>query len=118
MPFCSPMHFFWMFPIAGIGLMIAFLWFIIRPIAQSMTGTLCGSGPDSRSGDAVRAPADILRERYAKGEINREQYREALVDFLKDRYVHGEITLDEFEERVEKLFSSQTYSSSTQGNTE
>ncbi len=48
-----------------------------------------------------RSPAEILRGRYARGEISRDQYREALLDVLKDMCVRGEITVDEFDARAE-----------------
>lgn len=54
---------------------------------------------------AASSPADLLRERYARGEITREQYRQALVDLLQDRYVRGDIGLDELEARVKMLIA-------------
>lgn len=50
-------------------------------------------------------PADILRDRFARGEISGQQYREALVAVLKDRYVRGEIPLDEYEEQLDRLLA-------------
>ena len=49
------------------------------------------------------SPEETLRQRYALGELSRQQYKEALEDILKDRYVRGEVTLEEFEERVGQL---------------
>ncbi len=46
------------------------------------------------------SPEQVLRERYAKGEISRQQYLDALIDILKDRCVRGEIELDEYERRL------------------
>jgi uncharacterized membrane protein len=53
------------------------------------------------------SPADLLRERYARGEISREQYRQALLDLLQDRYVRGEIGLEQLEERSARVLSDQ-----------
>lgn len=50
-----------------------------------------------------RSPEEVLRDRYAKGEISRGQYLEALTDILKDRYVRGEIELEDFEARLDRL---------------
>lgn len=47
-----------------------------------------------------KTPEEILRERFARSELTRDQYREAVVDMLKDRYVRDELTLEEYEARV------------------
>ncbi len=52
------------------------------------------------------SPEEILRERYARGEISRQQYLESLEDSLKDGYVRGELTLDEYEARLALLLGS------------
>lgn len=52
---------------------------------------------------APRSPEDLLRERYARGEIGRQQYLEALGDILKDRYIRGELDLNEYEARLDVL---------------
>ncbi|MBI2940239.1 MAG: SHOCT domain-containing protein [Chloroflexi bacterium] len=49
---------------------------------------------------------EILRERYARGELTGQQYREALVDVLKDRYIRGELELDEYEHRLSVLLGT------------
>lgn len=51
---------------------------------------------------------EFLRERYAKGEISRQQYLDALVDILKDRCTRGEIELDEYERRLDLLLQEPT----------
>lgn len=53
------------------------------------------------------SPADILGERYARGELTRPQYQEALADLLKERYVRGEIDLGEFETRLAGLLGEE-----------
>ena len=49
------------------------------------------------------SPEDVLRDRYARGEIGRQAYLDALGDVLKDRYVRGELTSEEYEDRVAVL---------------
>ena len=49
------------------------------------------------------SPEDILRERYARGEIGHQAYQDALGDVLKDRYMRGELTSEEYEGRVAVL---------------
>ena len=44
-----------------------------------------------------------MRDRYARGEINRQRYREVLEDVLKDRYVRGEIDVDAYELQLGQL---------------
>lgn len=51
------------------------------------------------------APADLLRQRYARGEITRDQYRQTLLDLLQDRYARGEIDLVELEARAKPLIA-------------
>ena len=49
------------------------------------------------------SPENVLRDRYARGEIGRQAYLDALTDILKDRYVQGELTAEEYEERLGRL---------------
>lgn len=54
--------------------------------------------------DEAQTPVDLLRRRYAAGEIGQTAFRQGLVDLLKERYVGGELTLGEFESRVRHLY--------------
>jgi uncharacterized membrane protein len=54
-------------------------------------------------GRQARSPEALLRERYARNELSREQYLTILEDLLKDRYVRGELDLDEYEARLDQL---------------
>jgi putative membrane protein len=63
----------WIFPI----LMIVLCIFMMR----GRMGSMCGHGshggtPDSRHADASDSASDILDKRYARGEINRDEYKE------------------------------------------
>lgn len=60
-------------------------------------------GSSIRSGRRESSPGEILRERYARGELTKQQYQEALVELLKERYVRGEVDLEEFETRLDGL---------------
>jgi len=108
MPFEGPWHFWWVFPIIGLGFMLLVVMFVIRPVALAIAKSMRGTGSDVEAAKEHRSPAEILRDRYALGEINQEQYREALLDVLKDMYVRGEITVDEFEARAEELSSTES----------
>jgi hypothetical protein len=59
---------------------------------------LAASPPDTVS------PVDVLRRRYAAGEIGQAEFRRRLVDLLKERYVHGGLTLAEYESRVRHVY--------------
>lgn len=68
---------------------------------------LAGRGVEDRvQSRRPTPPEELLRERYARGELGRQQYLDALVDVLKDRYVRGELTLDEYEARLGLLLGS------------
>ena len=49
-------------------------------------------------------PVDLLRRRYAAGEIGQTAFRQQLTDLLKERYVRGDLTMAEFESRVRHLY--------------
>ncbi len=51
----------------------------------------------------VGTPEEVLRQRYARGELTRDQYQEAIIELLKGRYVTGELSLEEYESRVATL---------------
>ena len=48
-------------------------------------------------------PEEVLRQRYARGELSRDQYQDAIMELLKGRYVTGEISLEDYEARVATL---------------
>jgi len=53
-------------------IILAFLFLGVRWLIQNARSANGGSVPDSRKGDAL----EILKERYARGEITREQYQD------------------------------------------
>jgi putative membrane protein len=61
--------------IVGLVLLIAWLW---RRINLNPTGQTLGT--TQRPAIAGTSPKDILQTRYARGEINREQYQQMLAD--------------------------------------
>lgn len=108
MPFYGPWHFWWVFPVIGLGFMLLIVMFVIRPVVMAIARSVGDTRPNVEAARDNRSPAEILRDRYARGEVTQEQYREALLDVLKDMYVRGEITVDEFEARAEKLSSTES----------
>ena len=80
-------------------LVIAAIAFLARP-RHAWRARYAGPEPAPASSYHGTSPEEILRERFARGEVTRDQYREAMVDMLKDRYVRGELTLEEYEARV------------------
>jgi uncharacterized membrane protein len=77
------------------------LLFAAVAIALSYYGVL---GPGSAR-PRLASPEATLRDRYARGEIARQAYLNALTDVLKDRYVRGELTTEEYESRLGALLS-------------
>ncbi|MBI2323251.1 MAG: hypothetical protein HYU88_14430 [Chloroflexi bacterium] len=57
--------------------------------------------------DRPRSADDLLSERFARGELTRQQYQEALVDLLKDRYVRGEVDLEGYEAHLALLLGEE-----------
>lgn len=108
MPFDGPWQYWWVFPVFGLGFMLLVVVFVIRPVALAIARFIGGTRADVEATEDHRTPAEILRDRYARGEITQEQYRGTLLDILKDMYVRGEITVDEFEARAEKLSSAES----------
>ena len=66
MPFCGPWGWggFWIMPIVGLVVLLALLFLLFRsPLA-------------SFAGRADESPIAILKRRYARGEITREQFEQ------------------------------------------
>ena len=59
---------------------------------------------DARASIAAESPVDVLRRRYAAGDVGQTAFRQQLTDLLKERYVRGDLTLTEFETRVRHLY--------------
>ena len=72
----------WMWGAWGVGMMVIMLVFLGAVIAGVVLGIrwLVTPGGESRSGSAL----EILRQRYARGEINREEF-EARKHDLQER---------------------------------
>ncbi len=66
-------------------------------------GTIRRAGTQARSAETVLSPVDVLRRRYAAGEIGQTEFRRRLLDLVKERYVRGDLTLAEYEIRVRHL---------------
>lgn len=74
---------------------------LVLILALVAVALITGRTASAREGaGGPRPAAEVLRERYARGELTREQYRETLVDILKDRYVRGEVDLESYEAQL------------------
>jgi uncharacterized membrane protein len=86
-------------------------WQVVRHSVPGLAGRTASRKRERRAGhrDAredvvVETPVDVLRRRYASGEIGQTAFRQQLTDLLKERYVRGDLTLAEFESRVRHLY--------------
>ena len=85
---CSPLFHgfaggFWIMPIIGLIMMLVFLTFFLRLLSGRDRWFGTGHGPTS-GGGGTDTPAAIVRRRYARGEISREELDEML-QVLEDR---------------------------------
>jgi putative membrane protein len=77
MPVCGPWLGPWfVFPIIGLVMMIVVLFLVFGPRGASAHFGPRGSWgePSDRSPSAGESALDILKRRYARGEITREQF--------------------------------------------
>lgn len=81
-------------PLLAIVLLLAIAAVLVAVIRLRVS-----EGPQT----ARRSPEEVLRERYAGGEIGWNEFRAGLLNLLRSRYIRGELTTDEYEARVEHL---------------
>jgi hypothetical protein len=74
-----------------------------RPGAEWWWGSGWRQSADWRPERRQFSPEAILDGRFARGEISRAEYQEALIEILKGRYVRSELTLDDYESRLSVL---------------
>lgn len=80
-----------------IALVLLVIW-AVRRITNSQKGSMYVS--DQNGG--LNAAREILRARYARGEITREEYQQmregsSALEILAQRYARGEITREQYE---------------------
>ncbi|MAG35531.1 MAG: hypothetical protein CL878_04700 [Dehalococcoidia bacterium] len=46
---------------------------------------------------------EVLRQRYAAGQLSQGEFQEALINLLKERYIAGKIDQDQYEKQLEVL---------------
>ena len=64
MPFCGPWGGFWVMPLVGFAVLVV-LFLVLG--ARGPLGSFAGRG---------ESPLSILKRRYARGELTREQFEE------------------------------------------
>lgn len=65
------MGWMWLWWIVGLGVLVLFVWAVAR---------VAGSSAQPRAGDS---PDAILKRRYARGELDRDEYERRLSDLRK-----------------------------------
>ncbi len=79
MPWCGPWFGPWfVFPLVGLVLMIVVLFLVFGPNGPfaHFAGRSRGDGASRAERPADESPLDILKRRYARGEITREQFEQ------------------------------------------
>ncbi|WP_209287193.1 SHOCT domain-containing protein [Marinobacterium alkalitolerans] len=65
------------------GIHMLFFWLLVILAIAALVKWLSGS--DSRGADPARDALEVLNERYARGEIDRDTYREMKDELLNKR---------------------------------
>ena len=65
------MGWMWLWWLAGLAILIAFVWAVLR----------AGGTASPRAGDD--SPEAILKRRYARGDMSRDEYEQKLTDLRK-----------------------------------
>ena len=72
---------FWFMPLIGLVVLGLIIWLIVVLVRRGNwagSGGCCGSSPVSSS----ESPLDILKKRYARGEINKQEYEDRKKDLM------------------------------------
>lgn len=81
MPVCGPWFGPWfIFPIIGLVVMIVMLAFVFGPRGPFAYRRWTGTSDAPRGTGSPEAPLDILKRRYAAGEITHEQFEQTRRD--------------------------------------
>lgn len=78
-----PMHYYW----GGAGwgpwmLFHSLIWLLLLALVVAAAVSLW-RGSKSGNGSGAKSPLDLLNERYARGEIDREEYLQRKKDILE-----------------------------------
>ncbi len=79
-----PHDYFWYWPMWLFPMFMPFFWLIVIGVVlylifgRGHSPRICGPGP----GPGEESPLDILKKRYAKGEITKEEFEQMKRDIL------------------------------------
>jgi putative membrane protein len=73
----------WVFPVIGLVVFLFVIYFVFTRVFSG-GGSFCGWGGQGGSSPGPQSPMDILKTRYAKGEITREEFDRMKKDISGD----------------------------------
>lgn len=73
----------WIFPLIGLVVFLFVIYFVFTRVFTG-DGFGCGWGGHGRGSAGGPSPLDILKTRYAKGEITREEFERMKKDIAED----------------------------------
>lgn len=73
----------WIFPVIGLVVFLFVIYFLFTRVFSG-GGPFCGWGGQGGGTQGPQSPLEILKTRYAKGEINREEFERMKKDIGED----------------------------------
>ena len=73
----------WVFPVIGLVIFLFVIYFLFTRVFSG-GGPFCGWGGQGGGTQGPQSPLEILKTRYAKGEINREEFERMKKDIGED----------------------------------
>ena len=89
--------------IALVGVPFMVLRAMFRPGGAPSMHATGRDAPPAQSPASQDAATEVLRQRYAAGQLSQGEFQEALINLLKERYIAGKIDQRQYEQQLEVL---------------